>query len=189
MNNFYVFPVLLVSIHDCLKRLWKAVEHREIYRALSAPHAHSPVGHARTHTHSHLCFLCRLVSNYVHCCASPTIVFFVFEVFLRCTTRCLFGIPTQHSARRDVPSRRIYTPRIALHHIIIIIISSSSSSFVHSFQNPALHYIDCEYTSMYLYTIHMHSCAENIRVDRARARIEANGKRGCTGGGQHGRVT
>ena len=42
---------------------------------------------------------------------------------------------------------------------------------------------------MYLYRIHMHSREVNIRVDRERARIEVNGKRGGRDGEQHGRGT
>jgi len=161
MNNLYVFPVLLVPIHDCLKRLWNAVKHRHI-QTLSTPHARLPVAVTRLAS-------CRLVSNYALCCPTcPTIVFSFSKYSFAVTPDVYLESPpniqfVETSSRqiihREPPSSSS---------------SSPSSSFIASRTRP--HFIDCEHTSMYPYTIHIHACMANISVDRARAWTEENGR-------------
>jgi len=119
MNNFYVFPVLLVSIHDCLKRLWNAVEHRHI-QTLSTPHARLPVGHPP-------CFL----SSCIELCPllRPPIVFSF--------SKYSFAVPPDVYLESPPNIQLVETSSRQITRRIIFVIISIVIIIVHSFQNPA----------------------------------------------------
>ena len=118
MNNFYVVSVLLVPIHDCLKRLWIAVEHRHI-QTLSTPHTHSPVGHPP-------CFL----SFCIELCPllRPTIVFSF--------SKYSFAVPPDVYLESPPNIQPVETSSRQITRRIIFVIISIIIIIVHSFQNP-----------------------------------------------------